>query len=76
MGQSLTKFIAGIAGPIAVADALKAQDPKELAIDCATGLKKAVIAQVGVKAYGKLRNSLIPWLDAFYVAFRKVLHED
>lgn len=76
MGQSLTKFLAGIAGPIAVADALRAQDPKELATDCATGLKKAVITQVGGKAYGKLRNSLIPWLDAFYVTFRKTLNED
>lgn len=76
MAQNITKFFGGLLAPRAVSDILDNQDPKELGKEAGEGLKKAIINQIGDKAYTKLSGRLISWLDGFYMALRKALNED
>jgi hypothetical protein len=73
MPNNLTKFLGGLFAPKVVSDILDNQDPKELGKEAGEGLRKAVVNQVGAKAYSAMAGRLISWLDGFYSAFRKAL---
>ena len=70
---NLSKTIAGLIAPTAVAQILANQDPKTLGKEAGNGLRRIVEAQIGPKAYIALSKGLIAWFDALYVAVRKEL---
>ena len=73
MSQNLTKFLSGIFAPKVISDILDNQDPKELGKEAGEGLRKAVVNQIGDKAWLSMSGRLIAWIDGLYLAFRKAL---
>ena len=75
MSKSLVKFFKGLLAPKVLIDTLKSQDPKELGTDTGNALKKFIHNEFGDRAGGKILVAIRPWLDRFFLAFRKILDD-
>jgi hypothetical protein len=76
MSKSLIKFAKELFAPKVIVDSLKNQNPQELGKDTALAIKKFIINEFGDKGGRGLLNALRPWVDRFYLSFRKELDGD
>jgi hypothetical protein len=73
MSKSLIKFAKELFAPKVIVDSLRNQNPQELGKDTALAIKKFIINEFGVRGGNSMLNALRPWLDRFYLSFRKEL---
>lgn len=74
--MNLIKMAKEWLGPGIIMDTLENQDPRKFGADIAKMLKDAIVNELGMKGFLKMRPRLIAWFDGFYITLRKRLLED
>ena len=73
MSKSLIKFIAGVGVVAFLQHFVKNHPAKEYAEDGANEIEKILDNEIGEKRSDVIQETIIPWIDEFYVNFRKTL---
>lgn len=63
-GYGIVKFLESV---------VDAHPAEEYAKDAANEIRKIVENEVGNKRANMIRDTIVPWVDRFYVTFRKTL---
>jgi hypothetical protein len=74
--SSIISFAKELIAPKVLVDTLRRQDSKELGTDTGKAFKKFIMNEFGHRGGKNLLIALRPWIDQFYLAFRKEIDAD